>query len=67
MAAAEDAAQALDAIEAEAATELPVADDADAQAKAAAADAERALEAVQAEAAVDLPATRRAPQPPQGA
>ena len=56
MAAAEDAAKALDAIEAEAAMELPVADDADAQAKAAAADAEQALEAVQAEAAVELPA-----------
>ena len=56
VAAAEDAAQALDAIEAEAATELPVADDATAQAKAAAADAEQALEAVQAEAAVELPA-----------
>jgi small subunit ribosomal protein S17 len=55
-AAAEDAAQALDTVEAEAATELPVADDADAQAKAAAADAEQALEAVQAEAAVELPA-----------
>ena len=56
VAAAEDAAKALDAIEAEAATELPAADDADAQAKAAAADAEQALEAVQAEAAVELPA-----------
>src|SRR5271170_1390515 len=41
VAAAEDTAQALDAVEAEAATELPAADDADAQAKAAAADAER--------------------------
>jgi small subunit ribosomal protein S17 len=42
VAAAEDAAQALDAT--------------DAQAKAAAADAEQALEAVQAKAAVELPA-----------
>jgi small subunit ribosomal protein S17 len=63
VAAAEDAAQALDAIEAEAATELPVADDADAQAKAAAADAEQALEAVQAEAAVELPAPEDGERP----
>jgi small subunit ribosomal protein S17 len=63
VAAAEDAAQALDAIEAEAATELPVADDATAQAKAAAADAEQALEAVQAEAAVELPAAEDGERP----
>ena len=56
VAAAEDAAQALDAVEAEAAIELPATDETDAQAKAAAADAEQALEAVQAEAAVELPA-----------
>ena len=63
VAAAEDTAQALDAVEAEAATELPAADDADAQAKAAAADAEQALEAVQAEAAVELPAAEDSERP----
>ena len=56
VAAAEDAAQALDAVEAEAARELPATDETDAQAKAAAADAEQALEAVEAQAARELPA-----------
>jgi small subunit ribosomal protein S17 len=55
-AAAEDANQALEAVEAEAARELPATDDSDAQAKAAAADAEQALEAVEAQAARELPA-----------
>jgi small subunit ribosomal protein S17 len=63
VAAAEDAAQALDAVAAEAAVELPATDEADAQAKAAAADAEKALEAVQAEAAVELPAPEDGERP----
>jgi small subunit ribosomal protein S17 len=64
-AAAQDAEQALEAVQAEAAAELP-ADDveaavpvpgaADAAARAAAEDADQALEAVQAEAAAELPA-----------
>jgi small subunit ribosomal protein S17 len=56
VAAAEDAAQALDAVAVEAAVELPATDESDAQAKAAAADAEQALEAVEAQAARELPA-----------
>jgi small subunit ribosomal protein S17 len=63
VAAAEDAAQALDAVAAEAAIELPATDEADAKAKAAAADAEKALEAVQAEAAVELPAPEDGERP----
>jgi small subunit ribosomal protein S17 len=58
-AAAEDAEQALEAVQAEAATELPAdetGNDATAEAEAAAQDAEQALEAVQAEAATELPA-----------
>src|SRR5580692_4079087 len=63
VAAAEDAAQALDAVAAEAAIELTAPDETDAQAKAAAADAEKALEAVQAEAAVELPAPEDGERP----
>ncbi len=58
-AAAQDALKALDAVEAEAAVELPAPDDDAAveEAKAAARDALKALDAVEAEAAVELPAT----------
>jgi small subunit ribosomal protein S17 len=65
-AAAADAEQALEAVEAEAAAELPASDEAPeglAQAKAAAADAEQALEAVEAEAATELPAGAEAAAP----
>ena len=57
-AAAADAAQALDAVETEAAKELPATNEqADDAARAAAADAAQALDAVEAEAAKELPAT----------
>jgi small subunit ribosomal protein S17 len=62
VAAAEDAAQALDAIEAEAAIELPATDETDAQAKAAAVDAEQALEAVEAQAVRELPPEEDGPR-----
>ncbi len=61
-AAAQDAAQALEAVEAEAAKELPATDEeaavpVPAAARAAAEDAWQALEAVEADAAKELPAT----------
>ena len=62
VAAAEDAAQALEAIEAEAAIELPATEETDARAKAAAVDAEQALEAVEAQAARELPPEEDGPR-----
>ena len=55
-AAAEDALRALEAVEAEAATELPATSSSE-EAVAAAEDAAQALDAVEAEAARELPAT----------
>jgi small subunit ribosomal protein S17 len=64
-AAAADAEQALEAVEAEARSELPTTDEVVEEHKAAAADAEQALEAVEAEAVRELPA-RGEPAGPGG-
>src|SRR5258708_3854293 len=61
-AAAEDAEKALEAVEAEAATELPATASSE-EAVAAAEDAAQALDAVEAEAARELPATAAAGAP----